>query len=401
MRMRSFSLLISIVLAGTLMVPGITVAKQQEKPVLSEGTWTLAIYVDADNNLEMYWDSPSLEYLLQIPASDGLKIVAMVDRLSTEGTERIEISGDLWQVVETYPEMNFGDGETFGWFLSEVDEHYQSDHLVVIPWDHGSAWKGFCTDQTSGGDKISLEEMENAIIEAGVYIDILAFDACACSSMELAYQAARTGLVELLVASEDLVAGDGFPYDLMFTPVALDSIRTPQQVATDMLAGWKESYEPISWAWYCTLGIVDLKVVSQSIIAMSAWTDAMTEGLADYASNYRAAVRDSYYVSCGSHYQVDLIDLGRHLMADPVLSADATMMVALQTMVDAMELAVIDVYNPDRSAAAGGISVWWGSHNDAWRTQYELYSTLAFAQDSGWGNFLILYNEMTCGWVAA
>ncbi|TFG67448.1 MAG: hypothetical protein E4H25_07445, partial [Methanomassiliicoccus sp.] len=64
MRMRSFSLLVSIVLAGTLMVPGITVAKQQEKPVLSEGTWTLAIYVDADNNLEMYWDSPSLEYLL-------------------------------------------------------------------------------------------------------------------------------------------------------------------------------------------------------------------------------------------------------------------------------------------------------------------------------------------------
>jgi len=388
---------LSLVAVSVLLVPGLSLAYMEN--VDEDGSWTIALYVDADCNLEMYWDSPSLPYLQNIPTSDGLKIVAFVDRLSPEGTEVIEISGSECNVVATYPEMNYGDGLTFQWFLSEVGTNYASDHLVVIPWDHGSAWKGFCWDETSLNDHITLDEMGDAIVNAGVYIDILAFDACSCSSIEMAYEAASTGLVGLLVASEELVAGDGFPYDLMFTPVALDPSRTPEQVARDMLAGWVASYEPLEWAWYSTLGIVDLSVIAESLEVMSAWTDQMFEGLAHYTQNYRMALRDSYYVSCGSHYQVDLVDLGRHIMADPALAEDEELMETTEAMMDLIERAVVDVYNPDRTAAAGGVSIYWGSHNQAWRTSYNLYSTVDFAEDSGWADFLIEYNLLTCGWM--
>jgi len=389
--------LLSVVIVSVLLVPGLSLAHVENEPV--GGSWTVALYVDADCNLEMYWDSPSLEYLQNIPASDGLKIVAFLDRLSTEGTEVIVISGASAEVVATYPEMNYGDGATFQWFLSEVGRNFSSDHLVVIPWNHGSAWNGFCWDDSSDNDRITLEEMGDAIVGAGVYIDILAFDACSCSSIEMAYEAATTGLVGLLVASEELVAGDGFPYDLMFTPVALDPSRTAEQVAGDMLAGWIASYEPLEWAWYSTLGIVDLSVIAGSLETMKAWTQQMYEGLADYTKNYRMALRDSYYVSCGSHYQVDLVDLGRHLLADPALATEEELMETTRAMVDLIERAVIDVYNPDRTAACGGISVYWGSHNQAWRASMNTYSTVDFAEDSGWADFLIQYNLLTCGWM--
>lgn len=388
----------SMVVVSVLLVPGLALAYMEEEPTGS--TWTLALYVDADCNLEMYWDSPSLEYLKNIPASDGLKIVAYVDRLSTLGTEVIEISGSSEHVAASYPdEMNFGDGATFQWFLEDVGRNYASDHLVVIPWNHGSAWKGFCWDETSLNDRVTLDEMHDAVVGAGVYIDILAFDACAGSSIETAYEAASTGMINLLVASEELVAGDGFPYDLMFTPVALDSSRTPEQVARDMLAGWEASYGPLPWAWYSTLGIVDLTVIAESLDTMAAWTAQMMEGLPDYIGNYRTALRDSYYVTMGSHYQVDLVDLGKHLMADPGLAGDTELIDATRAMVEMIESAVIDVYNTETTASCGGISIYWGSHNQAWRGSMEYYSTVSFAEESGWADFLIQYNLMSCGWM--
>lgn len=394
---RLVSFVVSVIAVCVLLVPGLSLATVEDEP--ADSSWTIALYVDADCNLEMYWESPSLEYLLNIPANDNLKIVAFVDWLSVEGTDVIEISGGSSEVVASYPEMNYGDGATFEWFLEQVGKDYASDHLVVIPWDHGSAWDGFCWDQTSSNDRITLAEMGDAIVNAGVYIDILAFDACSCSSIETAYEAASTGLVGLLVASEELVAGDGFPYDLMFTPVALDTSRTPEQVAGDMLAGWIASYEPLEWAWYSTLGIVDLSVIAGSLDAMAAWAGQMYEGLPENLRDYRMALTKSYYVSCGSHYQVDLVDLGRHLMADPDLAGDSELMEATKAMMDLIDTAVIDVYNPERTAACGGISIYWGASNQAWRTSYSEYSTVDFAEDSGWADFLIQYSLLTCGWM--
>jgi len=389
---------LSMVVVSVLLVPGLALAYMEDEPTGS--TWTLALYVDADCNLEMYWDSPSLEYLKNIPVSDGLTIVAYVDRLSTFGTEVIEISGSSENIAASYPdEMNFGDGATFQWFLEDVGRNYASDHLVVIPWNHGSAWKGFCWDETSLNDRVTLDEMHDAVVGAGVYIDILAFDACAGSSIETAYEAASTEMISLLVASEELVAGDGFPYDLMFTPVALDPSRTPEQVARDMLAGWEASYGPLPWAWYSTLGIVDLTVIAESLDTMSAWTAQMMEGLPDYIGNYKTALRDSYYVTAGSHYQVDLVDLGKHLMADPGLAEDTELMDATNAMIQMIESAVIDVYNTETTASCGGVSIYWGSHNQGWRGSMEYYSTVSFAEDSGWADFLIQYNLMSCGWM--
>jgi hypothetical protein len=132
---------------------------------------------------------------------------------------------------------------------------------------------------------------------------------------------------------------------------------------------------------------------------MASWTEQMREGLPDYIKNYMVALRDSYYVSTGSHYQVDLVDLGEHLMADKDLKGDAELMATTQAMVNLMKEAVIDVYNTDRTAACGGISIYWGSHNQAWRGSYALYSTVDFAEDTLWAEFLIQYNLESCGWM--
>ncbi len=111
MEIRRGSLVVCTVLAFVLLLPGVSLGKGLGAGAATEsdGTWTIALYVDADCSLEMYWEDPSLPYLLNIPASDGLNIVAIVDWLSEDGVERVEISGGSCETVETYPEMNFGE----------------------------------------------------------------------------------------------------------------------------------------------------------------------------------------------------------------------------------------------------------------------------------------------------
>jgi hypothetical protein len=310
-----------------LATPGVTSGKQNGKPTIGDPLWTVAVYVCADNDLEPYWEATSLAMLLNIPESDGVEFVAYVDLMSTEETRIMTINGGETALVESLPEMNFGEGATFEWFLEDVDARFEPENLAVIAWDHGSAWRGFCYDYTSG-DRITPAEMRGAIIGAGVTIDILAFDA--------------------------------------------------------------------------TLGVIDVSVISDSIATIDKWTKEMLEGLPEHLMDYRFALRDACRVSCVAHYQVDIVDLGRQLLASPSVAEDAELAEATMNLMDCVEQAVLYVYNPERKADSAGLSIYWGFNNEQWRFNWDMYtSEVSFAVDTSWDEFLIQYNLLTAGWYAA
>jgi hypothetical protein len=384
-RIRYRGFVVCVAVAAVMLVPGLSLAGGQD----TEKTWTIALYIDADNDFDTYWEGQSLPWLQNIPAAEHLHILAYVDRMSVEGTEIVEISGGTVTRLYSTGEKNFGDGATFSWFLVNASSIYQTDHLAVIAWDHGNAWTGFCRDDSSDGDKITLQEMQDAIVAAGVRIDILSFDACALGSIEAVYQASLTGLVKYFVASEELVPGTGFPYDLMFTPLANDPARCPRQVSCDMVKGWAEYYDPLSWAWYATMGAIDVDAITASMPSIMSWCKAMADGLPDYYWDYRIALRDSYYVS-NSQYQTDMVDIGNHLLADPDVT-DPALIDATKAMIGAVDGALVKLDNTDRSSACGGISIYWGVRN-TWVYSSEAYATISFAKDSGWSTFLESYN---------
>ena len=356
------------------------------------------LYVAADNDLESYWDKASLAMLLNLPATDNVEFVAYVDLMSTQGTQIIEVEGGEWEAVETLDEMNFADDETLLWALSDVTARYPSDHLVVIAWDHGSAWNGFCGDYTSD-DWMYLDELYAAIVGAQVHIDIIAFDACAMASVETIYSVATTGLVDIVVASEELVAGNGFPYDLMFAPVVQDASRTPAMVASDMIDGWAAYYSEITWGWYATLSAIDASAIHDSVGVIGDWAALMLDRLESYRYDYRMALRDCEWVSCIPHYQVDMVDFGRHLISMEAIAGDQELIDATEEMMECISDSVIAMYNPEEKADCGGVTLYWGFHNWEWRFYWEDYMTnVPFASETAWGDFLYEWNALTCGW---
>jgi len=381
---------LSVIVAVCLALPAVfAFSATQTRAEETTASWTISMYIDADNNFDTYWEGLSLLYLQNIPASAEVNIVAFVDRLAYPGTELWEIEGSSAQIIETFPEMNFGDGATLSWVISETAARYPSEHLLVDLWDHGSAWNGFCGDDTSG-DWMYLDELRAAIVGAGEYIDILACDACSMSSIETVYAAASTGLVDIVVASLETVAGDGFPYDFMFTPVALDPTRTPDQVASDMIDGWAQYYDPLTGYYYATLSAVSAGALYQSMATIDAWCDEIHANLGAYYRTYKTVVRDTYSAFY-TKYQVDMVDLGNNLLASSKIT-DPELRALTQAMVSAVEGAVLYMDDTESTSMCGGMTLWWGTSTE-WASYSDVYATVDFAVATGWYDFLVDYND--------
>ena len=378
----------SLMIVGLMVLPGTNLADPGGKKKSVAESWTFAIYVSGDNSLEKYWDDVSLPSLLNLPANEMFRIVAFLDRLSTEGTEVIEISGGSWEVVATYPEMDFGSGDTFSWFLQEVDSGYPSDKLAVTAWDHGYAWRYISDDQTSGS-RISMPELQMAIEGAGAYIDILAFDACNMAALEVVYQVSLTGLVGIVVASEESVPTTGYPYDLMLTPVALDTARTPEEVAVDMVDGFRAYYEPQTWASTVALSAVSVPAIDASAGVFSLWVETMQSALPLYAGNYKQALMGSYS-AWATHYHVDVACLGDALLADTSI-VDEDLRAATSALVTTIDGSVIASWGGRSAEESRGLTLWWGCGGD-WKAYSAAYLEVAFAIDTGWWTFLDAYN---------
>jgi len=385
-------LIILLVLLACLIAAGPAAAAKPAPPPGST-QWVYAIYMNADNSLEKYWGQYSLPWLEKIPASTGLKVVAMEDFKSTSGTTLAEITPGKQTVVATYPEKDFGDGATFQWFIQTVHSLYPSTHLAVSVWDHGYGWRYFSQDDTSN-DSISMPEFQAAVKNAAVPIDILAFDACNMADVDVAYEAALAGNVNIMVASEETVPGNGYPYDLMLTPVASNPAETPAQVATDMVNGWGKYYDTQKWASTVQLGAIDITKIRAAAADLQNWAGLMNADLPTYKTRYAAELKATWAAFATKHY--DLADYCKQLVADTGV-ADATLKAAAGKVVTDVTGAVIANHNAKGTLAATGLQIWWGFGSD-WTTYQAAYKVQpAFAQASptgmNWWVFLNAYNN--------
>jgi hypothetical protein len=381
--------LMAILLLGAAVAP----AFAADEPAPAE--WTFAIYVAADNNLESAWDDINVPALLGVPASDDVHVVALVDRLSTDTTELVEFEGDEVTVVATYGEMNFGDGDTFKWFIEEVARLYPAKHLALDMWDHGGAWRGICWDDSSGHDAIRMAELHTALVSAAVPVDILAFDACNMADLAVAYELACTGLVDVMVASEEMIPFAGFPYDLMLAPLAGDPTRSAEEFAADMVDGWGQLYGSLKgWTGVC-LSAVDVRAVREAIPALQEWTACLAAGMPVFERDYRAALYASWRAQ--SSWQFDLIGFCDNLANDKDLKKGDGMKLRSATIAvsDAMKGAVIANHTTHITAEASGIAVWWANAS-AWHDFEALFGDgVAYAQPApvgvGWLDLLRAY----------
>jgi hypothetical protein len=190
-------------------------------------TWTVLLYIVADNNLEPF-ALADLEELMEVGSTDDVKFVVQIDRadayveraagglMDWVTTKRILVQNGSLQELEDLGETNMGDPAVLSDFLAWGTAQFPADRTALVFHDHGGGWVGFGGDEsTTDNDVLSLSELRKGLSDGLTgapidYFSLLVFDACLMQTYETAE--ALKPFSEYMLASEELVPGHGLDY---------------------------------------------------------------------------------------------------------------------------------------------------------------------------------------------
>ncbi|MBN8553991.1 MAG: hypothetical protein J0L93_00940 [Deltaproteobacteria bacterium] len=387
--------------------------------------WTILVFLNADNNLEEfgYKDVQEME---RVGSSDLVNVVVQFDGVNPLGTKRflVKKTDDSYYqentfhspVVEDMPEQDMGDVNVFRDFVTWGMEKYPAEHYAVIMWNHGSGWrksgtydKGISFDDTSG-NYISTNQLADGIDEilaiTGNKIDVFAFDACLMAMLEIADSI--SGMADYLVASEDLIPGDGFPYfDLLKSFYARED-KSAKNLSIDMVETYGKSYSYGSQGKQnVTLSAVDLSQVEMVKRRLNKFVSAVEESGMDTKTLRKVVFGSQRYFD--SDYR-DLGDYVQNILSEVVSSKDVSpqnvskesgVVGAGLNLIKAIQSSVVAKFSSAKFSRSQGLSIYipygrWESdwvyspwHDPTNKTRLR-YLNLKFSKTTAWPSHLDL-----------
>jgi hypothetical protein len=314
--------------------------------------WTIAVYM-CGTDLESGGGAATLDLhemlLADIPEDVNLLVMTggtktwdpnnyaqiyIDEELVAEGayTSPSALKTQIWRVTDDAMELdmnyntegenfNMGDPETITGFLQYAIEKYPAEHLMSIVWDHGGGPVSGAAFDEYTGDSLSLLEMDAAFAAITEYytekyggefkFDLIGFDACLMSNMEVANIFAP--YADYFIASLEVEPGSGWYYtgwlDKSVIGTDEDDAVSPDYLGQTIIDSYAISMRTNDWTQVVeeTLALTDLSKIdglTEAFDAMAAELYAkITDPESDYVEIARAAERTQF-----STYR-ELIDL--------------------------------------------------------------------------------------------
>ncbi len=377
-------------------------------PISDLPEWTIMVYLDSDNNLEMA-GIDDINEMEMVGSSSDVNIVVQVDRIpysvlasNNEGnlddtsnnnwttTRRYYITQDFdsiqinSQLISDLGELNMGTPQTLINFANWAVTNYPAKKYLLVIWNHGGGFrstalsKDIAWDDTSGGDKITMSELEYALsaisIQMGKNVDIVGMDACLMAMTEVAYQI--KDYADIMVTSEENVPGDGWPYDSILSQLVSYPTMTPNQLATNIVDSYIFSYTASD---NVTQSAIDLSYMDTlagqlSILALSIMSDTLTPSV-----NYiNAATSSQYY---GDWDFIDLYDFCNKVLTYSNSVSVKNIALSIQQTLSSAVLRW--GYNGGGVSGSRGLSIYFPYYS------YDYYyNNTNFAQDTSWDEML-------------
>ncbi|NVM54509.1 MAG: hypothetical protein HWN66_12465 [Candidatus Helarchaeota archaeon] len=387
------SLFILSIFGSILILPfvqNITDSGLQKKIIIPD--WTYMVYLDADNNLDSYGigDINEMEEGYNDAVSSNVNVIVFIDReFSGAKTYKIQhdTSGSIVSPILTtgfLSEPNMGSKTTLKNFIIYVFNNFPAEHYVLDLWDHGSGIFGICWDDSSGNDKLTFDEVDEALVEAcslaGETIDILTMDACLMQMLEVCYE--MNDYVDYIVASEETIPGYGYPYDDMIDTLCDTPSQSPATYAnamvTDYHASYSASYDTTLSAVNVTSGSINNLMAAFNLFTAELNTQVATQKSA--ISSARAATQEFYY-----DIFVDLYDFAYELESRVTGTDFKDTCDWLMGNISDAVLNSLEWNNPD----AYGIAIYFpdnsGDYNSGYGTSIDL------GEDTDWDLFLTTF----------
>lgn len=302
---------------GGLAEPEPVVREVVEDEPIADADWTVIVYHDGDNNLELNAIGDVLE-MEKIGSKAGVNVIVLMDTLTAiegthwyyigQGTEHVNLDEgthicDCETITgEACPgELNMGDGASLTYCIETAVAFAPAKNYMLVLWDHGGGWYGVCWDDSSQlpdgrSDRLTVDETGNAIAAAGVDLQVIAFDACFSGCVEFAYE--LRDFADYMAASITTVPGAGFAYENLVAGLTENSAMSPYDaaklVADTYVQYFACSGNGIGGYPYVEMSVFDLSKVGD-LVTGDGGIDDLAEALMPYTNDmtYRGLIESS------------------------------------------------------------------------------------------------------------
>ncbi len=395
---------ITSALAGTSLTGSVPVTVTSQ--VITQGKWTVLVYLNAANDLFSFSDgdvnemeqvagNPDVRFVLQWKQSKSV-----FPSSSFDGVRRYLVKPDSnpnlvgSQIIQSNLKqtngdpLDMGDPQTLRDFVAWGKANYPADRYVLILWNHGNGWKrspgdsltrGFSYDDESG-NSINTWEIGQAL--QGQTFDILSWDSSLMQMMEVAYEA-RTH-ASYIVGSEESPPGEGLPYHLVFDGFRDNPNGTTAALTNEFVTGM------LGYAPYNSRKITQSVIDSSKLVALRTSIDNLATLMIANAGSLTTAIpaarnNSKAYSDTSTRKYRDLVDVCLKLEAD--VSVPTVVKTACADVRAKVTAAVIHEGNNANSEPSYGISIDF-SPSGLFTTYALDYAQMKFAQDSSWNEFL-------------
>lgn len=410
--------------------------------------WTFIVYAAADNNLRDY-ASRNIKQMSMIGSNQNVNLCVHLDiRLhgSKKMTRRYYIEKNNPVQVDLRNEktpMDSGDPQTLISACRWAITNYPADRYILVLWNHGTGIidpygrrqidtkmlyvynphtnvyeldrsigfldliealndpKGICWDDSTG-NYLTNQKLETALAEiknnllGGKKFDIIAFDACLMSMIEVAEITKRYANIQ--IASEEVEPGPGWKYDEALSPF-LRGAPDAHALASHIVDAFAVAYRPNGnhpgFIDY-TQSALDLAFMDQLEANVDHLASLLTGALmSDSGTQYRNLIAQAKRKGNCTHFNeptyIDLLHFYNNLyrmIRDTFSNSDALTMDILKTIQEGQGLikrVVIRNVCGSNLPQASGISIFFPD-----RKIHPSYKKSNFAKNN-WVKFLTAY----------
>ena len=287
--------------------------------------WTVMVYMDADNNLDI--GAPyDVKEMLDVGSTANVTVLIQYDTRSTP-TRRYRVDKGKLTLLEDLGEQNMASSDTLRDFIVSGVQTYPADHYALILWDHGNGWQSGVDKRVAslledwGNTNIKSAALPNYVVakgiseaaaQTGLVLDILGVDACIMATMEAAYEFRNSAAI--MVASQDLVQGLGWDYRDLLSRLTQNPTISPVELAKAMVASYRQFAESSAYGFgdqtitALTLGNGIVTLVQEVDALAKRLTMAMDDPETRIAAQQRITAARSQVQQLHAPTYVDLFD---------------------------------------------------------------------------------------------
>ncbi|MHA1146791.1 MAG: clostripain-related cysteine peptidase [Promethearchaeota archaeon] len=354
--------------------------------ISAQKSWTYMVYLDADCDLEAAGIG-DINEMEEIGSDSNINIIVQMDRISGydssngdwTGCKRYYITKDYSassissSVVSDIGEVNMGSSSTLSNFISWTKANYPADNYALILWDHGSGimWGsspgGVCFDKSSSDDHLTMSEIRSVLSSNPV--DLIGFDACLMGMVEVHHEIRE--YVDVVVASEELEPGDGYPYNDILNYLITTPSATPEQLGDNIVETYDNSYLDYYDTTQAAVGALNSSFSISLTNFISDLSGATTGQINTARQNSQEFETEDY---------IDLYDFASEISG--VIGASATYLMNNITNM------IIREEHKSAYPDAHGLSIYFPKTLTDYSSNYD---NCLFAQDYQWDEFLKSY----------